>query len=288
MRALIKLLRPAQWVKNAFVLMPAFFARVESVDVLAPLLLGFLSFSWVASGIYIFNDLADVDADRLHPIKSARPLAAGTVATTTATALSMELLAVGLALGFWAGGPLFLLTIGLYLAINVGYSFWLKKFALVDITLISLGFVLRVHGGGLLAHVPISPWMYLMTFLLAMLLALGKRRDDLMLHDETGHVVRKSVHGYSHEFIHILSVMLCAIISVAYILYTLSPDVVARVGSPWVFLTSVFVLLGLMRYLQRLLVMQDTGNPTEILLRDRPMQLIIALWLATFGILLYA
>lgn len=288
MHELIKLMRPAQWVKNAFVLMPAFFARADRADVIVPLLLGFLSFSWVASGIYIINDLADVDADRLHPVKYSRPLAAGTVSVRSATALSMALLVVGMALAFLAGGLPFLLTIGLYLTINAGYSFWLKKFALVDITLISMGFVLRVHGGGLLADVPISPWMYLMTFLLAMLLALGKRRDDLMLRDETGHVARKSVHGYSYEFIHILSVMLCAIISVAYILYTLSPDVVARVGSPWVFLTSVFVLLGLMRYLQRLLVMQDTGNPTEILLRDRPMQLVIALWLAAFGVLLYA
>ena len=176
----------------------------------------------------------------------------------------------------------------LYLVQNIFYSLWLKKFALIDITIISLGFLIRLFAGGVIAGVPISSWMYIMAFLLAMLLALGKRRDDLLILKNEGKEMRKAIRGYNLEFVSVMTIMLSAITIVAYIMYTLSAEVMARVGSPFVYVTSIFVFLGVMRYLQLALVYENTGSPTLILLKDRPTGLIVLAWLLTFGYLLYS
>ncbi|MGB1319181.1 MAG: prenyltransferase, partial [Flavobacteriales bacterium] len=139
-----------------------------------------------------------------------------------------------------------------------------------------------------IAEVPVSNWMYIMAFLLAMLLALGKRRDDLLILKNEGRQVRKAVEGYNMEFVNIVSVMLSAITVVAYVMYTLSPEVIQRVGSPYVYVTSLFVFLGVLRFLQLALVYENTGSPTLILLKDNPIRLVVLAWLFTFGYLLYS
>lgn len=283
---IIKLCRVHQWVKNGFIFLPAFFGQALNAENGVSLLIGFLSFSFLASAVYIFNDIIDAPDDRLHNEKKDRPIAAGKVSVGTAYGISALLLASSLA-GAFMINQLFLVACVVYLIQNLLYSTWLKKFALIDITIISLGFLIRLFSGGVIAHVPISNWMYIMAFLLAMLLALGKRRDDLLILKNEGTEVRKAVRGYSLEFVNIISVMLSAITVVAYIMYTLSPEVIARVGNSHVYVTSLFVFLGVLRYLQLALVYENTGSPTLILLKDNPTRLIVLAWLLTFGYLLY-
>lgn len=283
---IIKLCRVHQWVKNGFIFLPAFFGQALNTENGVSLILGFLCFSFLASAVYIFNDIIDAPDDRLHNEKKDRPIAAGKVSVGTAYGISALLLATSLA-GAFMINKLFLVACVVYLIQNLLYSTWLKKFALIDITIISLGFLIRLFSGGVIADVPISNWMYIMAFLLAMLLALGKRRDDLLILKNEGTEVRKAVRGYSLEFVNIISVMLSAITVVAYIMYTLSPEVITRVGNSHVYVTSLFVFLGVLRYLQLALVYENTGSPTLILLKDNPTRLIVLAWLFTFGYLLY-
>lgn len=283
---IIRLCRVHQWVKNGFIFLPAFFGQALNADNASSLLLGFLCFSFLASAVYIFNDVIDAPDDRLHSEKKDRPIAARKVSISTAYGISALLLTVSLT-GAFLIDQLFLIACVIYLIQNILYSTWLKKFALIDITIISLGFLIRLFAGGVIAEVPISNWMYIMAFLLAMLLALGKRRDDLLILKNEGTEVRKAVRGYSLEFVNIISVMLSAIIVVAYIMYTLSPEVIARVGNSHIYVTSLFVFLGVLRYLQLALVYENSGSPTLILLKDDPTRLIVLGWLLTFGYLLY-
>lgn len=283
---IIKLCRVHQWVKNGFIFLPAFFGQALTAESGVQLLLGFMCFSFLASAVYIFNDVIDAPADRLHNEKKQRPIASGAFSAGKAYGLAATLLLVALGGAFFIN-EMFLMACGAYLFQNILYSTWLKKFALIDITIISLGFLIRLFAGGVIAEVPISSWMYIMAFLLAMLLALGKRRDDLLILKNEGTEVRKSVKGYSLEYVNIVSVMLSAVTLVAYIMYTLSPEVIARVGNSHVYVTSLFVFLGLMRYLQLALVYESTGNPTMIMLKDNPTRLTVLGWLLTFGYLLY-
>ncbi|MCF8465387.1 MAG: UbiA prenyltransferase family protein [Flavobacteriales bacterium] len=284
---LIKLVRVHQWVKNLFIFLPAFFGQALNEESIIPLLFGFVCFSLAASAVYIFNDFIDAPSDRLHKEKKDRPIAAGTVSVGTAYGLAALLLATSL-VGAYFIDQLFFSACVFYLFQNLLYTVWLKKFALIDITIISLGFLIRLFAGGIIADVPISSWMYIMAFLLAMLLALGKRRDDLLILKNEGKQVRKAVEGYNMEFVNVISVMLSAVTVVAYIMYTLSAEVIARVGSPYVYVTSLFVFLGVLRYLQLALVYENTGSPTLILLKDNPTRLVVLSWLLTFGYLLYA
>ena len=197
------------------------------------------------------------------------------------------MLLAGSLIGSYFVNELFFAACVFYVFQNLLYTIWLKKFALIDITIISLGFLIRLFAGGIISDVPISNWMYIMAFLLAMLLALGKRRDDLLILENEGQEVRKAVKGYNLQFVNVVSVMLSAITVVAYIMYTLSDDVIERVGSPYVYVTSLFVFLGVLRYLQLALVYKNTGSPTKILLKDNPTRLTVLAWLVTFGYLLY-
>ena len=206
----IKLCRVHQWVKNGFIFLPAFFGQALNGENGVSLIFGFFCFSFLASAVYIFNDIIDAPDDKLHNEKKDRPIAAGKVSIGTAYGISALLLASSLA-GAFMINQLFLIACVVYLIQNLLYSTWLKKFALIDITIISLGFLIRLYSGGVIAEVPISNWMYIMAFLLAMLLALGKRRDDLLILKNEGTEVRKAVRGYSLEFVNIISVMLSAI-----------------------------------------------------------------------------
>jgi 4-hydroxybenzoate polyprenyltransferase len=283
---LLQTVRVHQWVKNTFIFLPAFFGQALNENTAIPLTLGFVCFSLLASAVYIFNDIIDAPSDRLHKEKKERPIAAGKINVGMAYGMAAALLVVSLT-GAYFINQLFLAACVFYIAQNLFYTIWLKKFALIDITIISFGFLIRLFAGGVIAEVPISNWMYIMAFLLAMLLALGKRRDDLLILKNEGRQVRKAVEGYNMEYVNVVSVMLSAVTVVAYVMYTLSPEVIARVGSPYVYVTSLFVFLGVLRYLQLALVYENTGSPTLILLKDNPTRLVVLAWLHTFGYLLY-
>jgi 4-hydroxybenzoate polyprenyltransferase len=248
--------------------------------------LGFLCFSLLASSVYVFNDIIDAPADRLHKEKKNRPIAARNITPGKAYLLA-AVLAIGSIIGAVFIDILFLAACAFYLVQNLFYTTWLKKLPLIDITIISFGFLIRLFAGGVIAEVPISNWMYIMAFLLAMLLALGKRRDDLLILKNEGREVREAIKGYNLEFVNVVSVMLSAVTIVAYVMYTLSPDVIERVGNSNVYVTSIFVLLGVLRYLQLALVYDNTGSPTLILLKDNPIRIIVLGWVLTFAFLLY-
>ncbi len=182
LKALVQLARPHQYLKNGFIFLPLFFGhRLHDLQALAPACWAFAAFCLGASSVYVINDLHDVEEDRQHPVKKLRPLAAGIITRQEAGGLAAGFMVLSLAVAWLFLGPGFLLPLGAYVLLNLVYSYGLKHLAIIDVVCIAVGFVLRVYAGGLAADIPPSHWLVLMTFLLALFLALAKRRDDLLL-----------------------------------------------------------------------------------------------------------
>lgn len=285
--ALLRLMRIKQWVKNLFLFIPLFFAgKLFETSALLLLAEGFFAFSLVASAVYIFNDYHDIEADKNHPEKSKRPLASGEISVSFAFVLMLVLVVGGLFLA-WTLNLVFFSVLSAYLAFNLAYSSGLKHIALVDLFIIALGFLLRVIGGGVLVAVAVSKWLIIMVFLLALFLALAKRRDDLILFIKSGQEMRASVRNYNQEFLGSCLTLLSAIIMVSYIMYTLSPEVIARMGTEHLYITAVFVIAGMMRYLQITMVENNSGSPTKVLYRDTFIRYTILGWIICFYVILY-
>lgn len=286
MKEYLKLMRIHQWVKNFFIFLPLFFAfKIHELPLLLSALYGFIGFCMVASSIYIINDWKDISADRLHPEKRNRPLASGKVGTKEAFVLFAFLLLGGLSVYAFVLQNLHALLLVLsYFVLNIMYSVKLKHIPIVDICIVAIGFVIRVFIGGVITDTPLSRWIVIMTFLLAMLLVLGKRRDDVVIFEKTGNKMRKNLDGYNLPFLDVAIVIVSAVIIVAYIMYTISPEVIVRNGNN-LYLNSFFVFVGLFRYLQILFIEQKSGSPTDILLKDRFMHVILLLWLASFFVI---
>lgn len=266
--------------------MPAFFGGKLSVLIASyrPLL-AFLSFCAAASGVYVLNDIFDADKDRIHERKRLRPLAAGTVNVRNAVIMLGVLAAAAVVMALAVGSTFFYIVAG-YILLNVLYTLYFKRVSLVDISFIAAGFILRVLGGGVATDVVISKWLILMTFLLACCLAVGKRRDDLLMNVDK-ETLRPANGGYTLRFIDTCLVILGAVTIVCYIMYTVSDDVVRRLGSDNIYLTSVFVIVGMLRFLQIAIVEEKSGAPTMILLKDNMIRAMIGLWLVSFAIILY-
>lgn len=283
----LRLLRVHQWIKNLFVLAAAFFGGVFSLHMLFYTLVpGILCFCLVSSAIYILNDLLDAEADRLHPEKSKRPIASGAIGKGTAISLMIVLAVAAIAGGFLINHA-FAYVLLTYAVVNICYSGFLKRVSVLDIFLVSSGFILRVYAGGVLTGVHISHWLYIMTFLLALFIAIAKRRDDVLLLETTGTEMRKSIKGYSLEFVNTSMGMMSAVIMVSYILYVTSPEIVQRFPGKPLFISGVFVLAGLLRYLQITLVEKKSGSPTKIVLSDFFIQATIVLWVLFFAVIIY-
>lgn len=282
------LLRPQQWIKNLFIFIPVFFAgELGDFSRWGALAWAFLAFCLISSCIYVINDIRDLDQDKLHPEKSKRPIAAGAISKREAWALAASLLPAGLLVARYADSQMFLVVLIGYFVANLGYSFGLRKVSILDIIIVSSGFVLRVAGGGLVADVPISPWMMMMVFLLALFLAVAKRRDDLLVFYRSGRVMRKSLETYNLDYINSLLVMISGIIVVAYLMYVISPEVMARFQAPHLYLTSIFVIAGVMRYLQITLVENRSGSPTRVLYQDNFIRFTVLGWMLVFYYIIY-
>lgn len=289
---LVRLVRPWQWVKNVFVFLPLFFSgELLETGLWFSSIMTFFAFSLAASSIYCLNDVIDVAADRMHPVKCHRPIAAGRVSVGVAVTISVALALASLAMTLTIGKGCFnsvSLVILAYLLLNVAYCLKLKQVAIVDVFIVSAGFVLRLVAGGLAGGIWISPWIVCMTFLLSLFLAFAKRRDDLLIYEKNGKAVRKNIMSYNREYLNQTLGILASITMVCYIIYSLSPEVETRMGSRYVYVTSVFVLAGILRYLQLSLVEKNSGSPTRILLSDIFIQLCIAGWIISFVIIIYA
>ena len=287
----IKLLRPLQWLKNAFVFAPIFFSNnLLKPEYFWPTLVVFASFCLISSSIYCFNDLKDVEADRQHPKKCKRPIASGKVSVhggytmmilCTIGALALIPLAKSVNTHY-----LYLIIIGYWL-MNIAYCLKLKQIAILDVSIIAIGFVMRVLVGGLVTDIWISHWLVMMTFLVTLFLAFTKRNDDYRIYEQTGTKPRVSITGYNKTFINEATAIIASVTLVCYIMYTMSPEVIHRLGTRYVYLTSGWVLAGLLRYLQNMIVFGLSGSPTKSLVKDHFIQLCILGWIASFFVIIY-
>jgi decaprenyl-phosphate phosphoribosyltransferase len=282
------LIRVRQWIKNLFLFIPSFFAgHLFYTQELFTVFEGALAFCLVSSGVYILNDYRDRDIDRLHPRKKFRPLASGEVSPTVALVLMGVLLISGLTWAILLDNA-FAILISSYLVLNLAYSFGLKNVPIVDLFVVSLGFLIRVYAGGILAGLSITHWLSMMILLLSLFLIIAKRRDDLLVNAENNCVVRKTSKAYNLEYINSCITLLSAVMVVAYVMYTLSPEVTERFQSDYLFITTIFVIAGIMRYLQITFVEQRSGSPTNIFVKDKFILFTIAGWIISFYIIIYA
>lgn len=291
MKHLLKLIRPKQWIKNFFVFLPMFFGGVlfERGVILHGILV-FFAFCFAASSIYCFNDIVDLEADRRHPVKCNRPIASGAV--SKAQAYGLMLLMLMLSAAFILLLPMEIvprvaLVIGCYYVLNLAYCSRLKDFAIIDVCIIAFGFVLRIMAGAVAGGIHPSQWILLMTFLLTLFLSFAKRRDDVLRMNETGEAPRKNTSRYNLTFINQAITITGSITLVCYIMYTVSPEVIKNFHTNHLYLTSIFVLIGLLRYIQIAVVDQKSGDPTKVMLRDRFIQLIVVAWILAFLFIIY-
>ena len=284
--ALLRLMRPRQWVKNAFVAAPLFFTpSALSPEAALRVLAGFLCFCALSSAVYIFNDYLDREADRLHETKRHRPLAAGTLAPMAALVSMGALILAGFS-GAFALNFGFGLVGAAYFALNLSYSLGLKRVSILDVMIIAIGFVLRVYAGGALIGVEPTVWIIVCTGLLALFMALAKRRDDIAKGLGGDH--RASLAHYSTRFLDTAVAIVLGALVVSYVIYTTDADNRHRFGTDQLFITTPFVIAAVLRYLQITIVEERSGSPTDIVLTDRFLILAGLGWVATFGWLIYA
>lgn len=283
---IIRLIRVNQWVKNLFLFIPMFFAgELMALEKYPKLFLGFLTFCLASSFVYVLNDLKDIENDRKHPEKKSRPVAAGEVTISRARWLMAVFLTLVVFLCFLL--PLkFGLVVFSYLALNVFYTYIGKNISILDVILVSIGFILRIRAGGIISVIALSKWIVVMVFLLSLFLAFAKRRDDLIFKSSTGLDLRKVAKNYTIEFLDTVLALLCGVIIVAYLMYCFSPEVVARMGYR-IYYTVLFVVSGLLRYLQITIVFKDSGSPSRTLIKDRFLQLVLFGWIMSFYLLMY-
>lgn len=289
MNNILKLMRPYQWVKNVFVFIPLFFGGLlTDLAQLLNSIIMFVAFCLAASSIYCFNDIIDVEADRNHYAKRNRPIASGAVSIKQAYVVMFALIAVSIAiLWFLLSDVNALMIVAFYWLLQVAYCAILKRQAIIDVTILAFGFVLRIIAGGIAADVTVSKWLVLMTFLLTLFLGFAKRRDDVLLYNKDGKSPRYNTRRYNLTFLNQALTICGSVMLVCYIMYTVSPEVMAKFGSHYIYLTSIYVLLGLLRYIQLTVVDEKSGDPTKMLLHDRFIRLDVLAWLLTFLFLIY-
>jgi 4-hydroxybenzoate polyprenyltransferase len=290
--AYIECLRPVQWSKNLVVLAAVVFSRDLFVANLAVRGLEALGIFCLLSGsIYVFNDLADYEQDRVHPEKSKRPIASGRVSRRGAAVFGVAVAVIGLALA-WALGRSFFAIAAAYFALIVGYSLGLKNVVVLDVLIISVGFVLRAIAGvealkPLDPGVVISPWLLVCTLFLALFLGFNKRRHELALLADNAGTHRKSLLEYSREYLDAMIATVTAATVIAYAIYTIWPATVEKFETTNLIYTVPFVIFGLFRYMYLVAIKNKGGNPSEVLVSDLPLAADVVLWVLTVGVVLY-
>jgi len=284
---LLTLARPWQWIKNGLVLAALVFSHrlfVLHDAVLAGLAL--ITFCILSSLAYVLNDISDRDADRLNPEKRNRPLAHGDLTVAEAAAFAAALGFVSLVLSI-ALGRAFVAIALLYVALQFGYSLWAKRHVVVDIIAVAIGFVLRAFAGGIAIDAEVSPWLAFITFVLALFLALARRRHELIMMGDGAAAHRGALSQYSIRLIDQMIAIVAGATLVSYMIYTASAEVEAKLGTRHLYLTVPFVAFGILRYLYLIDERNEGGDPARLLMRDRPLLVAVVLWAAADIILLY-
>jgi 4-hydroxybenzoate polyprenyltransferase len=279
-------LRPRQWSKNLFVFAGLIFSQSLFTPLFWPALGAFLIFCALSGAIYVFNDLADVEKDRLHPAKRNRPIASGALPVPTAAVLGVVLLVGSLVAAFRLSMP-FGLVAAAYAILLTAYSLWLKHLVILDVLTVAAGFVLRAVAGAAAIAVEISGWLVICTILVALFLALGKRRHEYrtLRGDAAAH--RPILAEYSESFLDQMVAVVTASTVTAYALYTMSPDTVAKFHTRLLPVTLPFVLYGIFRYLYLLYRRELGGNPSDLLLNDRALLVNTVLWMLALLVIIY-
>ncbi len=283
--ALIRLIRPKQWLKNSFVFAPAVFSKELFTGAFFDALMAFLSFSLTASAVYIVNDIADVEADRLHPEKRNRPLAARTVSTRQALALMTLLLAIVLLLA-WQMDSRFIVILVLYFLLNLAYSYKLKEVVLLDVFIIAAGFMLRILGGAYAIDVRVSTWIVLCSLFISLFLGFAKRRAELVQVQGTPNE-RKVLSLYKIAFIDQMLTISAAGAVISYALYTVAPHTIEMFGTERMIYTTVFVIYGVFRYLYITHTSSASENPTNAVTSDFTILCTGVLWILSCIFLIY-
>jgi 4-hydroxybenzoate polyprenyltransferase len=286
-RQLVIAMRPYQWVKNLFIFAPLLFGRkLTDVTAVGYALVAFVVFSFLASGLYIFNDWIDAEEDRKHPEKRNRPISSGALpvgaALTAAAVLTITAFALSAVISLK-----FLAVAALYFVLIVAYCFYLKKVIILDGMSIAAGFVLRVVAGSIAISVLPSHWLIVCTFLLALFLAFAKRRQELLSLSGDASAHRRVLDDYTVPYLEQVNIILIGATIVCYALYTVAPETVERFGTDALIYGTVFVIYGTLRYLALIEIPENGGNPTRLLLRDRPLALAILGWAAYNGVVIY-
>ena len=287
LRSLVRLARPSQWLKNGVVLAGLIFSgeaiHIFALEVAA---LAVAIFCLLSSSVYVLNDLVDREKDRRHPLKKGRPIASGRVSPATAVLFCGLLLVMALAGAWFINWSFFIISLG-YVVLNLSYSFWLKNVVIVDAMSIAVGFVLRAYAGAYAIEVPASKWLAINTLFLALFLAFGKRRHELVFLEDDAASHRTILSKYSPYLLDQLIGIVTASVVVVYMLYTFSPEVSTKLGTENLFLTIPFVIYGIFRYLYLIHQEEKGGSPTRVLISDRPILVNVILWLATVVLVLY-
>ncbi len=286
--ALIESLRPRQWHKNLFIFAPLIFSQsVTDWPLLQRSLLAFAAFCLLTGAVYVFNDLHDLEEDRHHPLKSQRPLASGRLGKPQAW-VAFSLLSIGSLALAYALSPKYFAAALVYYVLQLAYSLGLKHIVILELFIIASGFLLRVISGGLVIEVSLSPWLLICTFLLALFLAMGKRRHELVLLEDEAQAHRPILKEYSPLLLDQMISVVTASTVVAYCLYTISDETVAKFGTTNLIFTVPFVIYGIFRYLYLVHQKNLGGSPEALILKDKPLLLALVLWIAVSAIILYA
>ena len=285
-----RLLHVSLWIKNVIVFAPLFFSgSFFCVDLLSRSLWTFFALCLMSSSVYCFNDIVNAGNDTIHSARSYRPIADRAITSAEGYVLMFVCAILGILVIAVTGAELSLFVIiSAYWLLNIVYSLWLKRIAVIDITCISISLVLQALVGGLAIGIVVSQWLLLMTYLLAMFLALIKRYDNFLIAGKTGEGLCESTNGYSCNFVSIAMTIVAAVMLVCYVMYTMSGEVAHRFGTPYVFITSLWVLIAVLRFLQVTIVFNGDVSHTRMIITDRFLWLCFVGWLFTFFLIIYS
>jgi 4-hydroxybenzoate polyprenyltransferase len=284
----LRLARPSHWIKNLIVFAALVFSRqVTDAGAVAAAVVAFIAFCLASSAVYAFNDVLDRREDARHPTKRLRPVASGETSARAAVAMGAALLVLALAVSWTVRRP-FPLVLGLYLAIMIGYVLGLKRVAILDVLILAVGFVIRAYAGGVAIDVPVTPWLVLCTLTLALFLGFAKRESERVALGAAAAETRPiEWRLYDEKSLEHMMTVSASLAVVTYMLYTVSPETIGRVGHPWMFATVLPVVYGVFRF-YRMAITGRATDPVELVRRDPAFVVALAVWLAMVAVLLFA
>lgn len=288
MNALVRSLRPSQWTKNLFVFAGIVFSlKFFEIALLLKVTYAFIIFCFLSSSIYLINDIIDAENDRKHPIKKLRPIASGRLSATLALSAAVILAVISLSAAFYLDRSFALVALS-YFLLMIFYTFVLRDIVILDVFSIAAGFVLRAVAGVVIIAVELSPWLIICTILLSLFIALGKRRHELVTLSGEAVEHRKILDEYNPQLLDQLISAVAGSTVMAYALYTLWPETIAKFGTHNLVYSIPFVLYGIFRYLYLIYQKEKGGKPEEILLTDIPLMVDILLWIGSLMLIIYA